>query len=407
MSSNPQPTTHNLQPPSAWIVPTVFWTYIMLLVAGFALFCSPLARPEGGKTSMSFERVTFFTSNAASLSGFQTSITPDSLPKPAQWMMLILMTAGAMLSWVVGGHLVARALRLPIGVRSIATTSGVLLLATTLIGGIVAKPGDLFPSIFRCLSALFNSGVWLGAAPGAHDRFTLTALLPLAIVGGVGITVLIELWRWPIDRRLSRHAVTTLAAIAGVYIVGGGLLLLSEWFCGAVSIANWREQLAAASALSVNTRSAGLPMELLNTLNRPTQWIAALLMLVGGGSGGAAGGLKVTTIAVLIVGIAQLFRGERPTRVFAIALAWLAAYLFLIGLTCWLLLGLVPEQSADRLLMLAISAVGNVGLSHDVLSAGGNDAYVLSAAMMAGRLLPLLVLWWLGRDTERSEFVVA
>jgi Trk-type K+ transport system membrane component len=85
----------------------------------------------------------------------------------------------------------------------------------------------------------------------------------------------------------------------------------------------------------------------------------------------------------------------------------MTAYLAIVVIGFFALLVHVPEQSADRLLMLSISAAGNVGLSHDVLSVTGSDAFVLSAVMLAGRLAPLLILYWLASTRERHEIVVA
>jgi trk system potassium uptake protein TrkH len=130
------------------------------------------------------------------------------------------------------------------------------------------------------------------------------------------------------------------------------------------------------------------------------------MMLVGAAPGGAGGGLKLTTLAVLGVGLAQVLRGRAPGRVFGIAMAWMAALATIVFATFLLLLGLVPEMPADRLLVLAISATGNVGLSHDAVSVARNGAYVLAGAMLLGRVLPLLVLWWLTRLDEPVEVAI-
>jgi Trk-type K+ transport system membrane component len=58
-----------------------------------------------------------------------------------------------------------------------------------------------------------------------------------------------------------------------------------------------------------------------------------------------------------------------------------------------------PQVPSDQLLFLSVSAAGNVGLSHDALSLVVGPLFTLSLLMIAGRALPLLVLWWTAEST--------
>ena len=396
------------RPPST-LLPYALWGYALLLVGGFILFRSPLAMPAGAETSMSAPRAAMTVVNAATLTGFQTTLSIESFRAPAQWTLLILMLAGAGLSWIVGGGLVARALRLSVTDRQLCLAAIGMIGLAAIAGAATARAGELMSTVFRAVSAVTNCGMWIGAPPGVNERSTLLVWLPLAVIGGVGATVVVELIGWPVRRTLSRHAKLVLALSAGAYLVGALLLIGAEWFSGrldAGGFSAWRSMLAVASADSLNTRSAGLPIGWLRDLSRPSQWISAGMMLVGAAPGGAGGGLKLTTLAVLAVGLAQVLRGCAPGRVFGVAMAWLAALATIVFVTFLLLLGLVPEMPADRLLVLAISATGNVGLSHDSVSVARTGAYVLAGAMLLGRVLPLLVLWWLTRLDEPVDVAI-
>ncbi|HRK30740.1 MAG TPA: hypothetical protein PLD59_06645 [Tepidisphaeraceae bacterium] len=386
------------------IILTMVVAYSLLLSLAFALFRSSLATVAGSE--MSVHRAMFFAVNAGTNTGFQTSVTVESLRPAARIASLLLMIAGALLSWIAGGWLVARAIALTVSFKQLAIYSAALLLLAVLAGGGLLVSGDRWSATFQGISAVCNGGVWIGDSPAISHQRTAMVLVPLAVLGGLGITVVIELTKL-FRRQLSNHAITTLAAIAGVYLFGVLAVLTGQWFAAAVSGDNWRDVVSHASLLSLNSRSAGLPVELLGTLDRPTQWTTAILMLVGAGSGGAGGGLKVTSLVIAFAGVIALLRDRRPARAFAIALCWIAAHLTLIAITWWLLLGMVAEQTADRLLMLAISAAGNVGLSHDVVSATGNDALILSATMLAGRLLPLAFLYWLSRVPQEDQIALA
>jgi Trk-type K+ transport system membrane component len=55
---------------------------------------------------------------------------------------------------------------------------------------------------------------------------------------------------------------------------------------------------------------------------------------------------------------------------------------------------------------VTVSALSNVGLSHDVLSMTRSSLLLVSAAMFFGRITPLLVLWWKVDTTRDAEVAV-
>ena len=71
------------------------------------------------------------------------------------------------------------------------------------------------------------------------------------------------------------------------------------------------------------------------------------------------------------------------------------------------LLGCEVELTSDRALFIAVSAVSNVGTSHEPLSMVGPGLYILSAAMVFGRFLPLAILWWTAQQADDVEIAVA
>ena len=65
-----------------------------------------------------------------------------------------------------------------------------------------------------------------------------------------------------------------------------------------------------------------------------------------------------------------------------------------------------PVTQSGRLLFLCVSAVSNVGYSHEQLSLRITTQCVLSAAMLLGRVMPLVMLWWMERTTDGTELAV-
>jgi len=176
------------------------------------------------------------------------------------------------------------------------------------------------------------------------------------------------------------------------------MLWAASYLVGLVALAflsgepQWREAVATASVQSINSRTTGLPFPMGEA--RPEHWVLMLLMAVGGVSGAAAGGIKLTTLWKILGGVRSAMRGEAPGRVFAIALTWLALYGLLVFVTVLCLLATEPGQPGDRLLFLAVSAVSNVGLAQNPVSIVKEGMFVLSTAMLLGRLVPLVILWW-------------
>jgi Trk-type K+ transport system membrane component len=118
------------------------------------------------------------------------------------------------------------------------------------------------------------------------------------------------------------------------------------------------------------------------------------LMFVGGGSASTAGGIKVTTLAVMLLAIVAEARGDRDVEAFgrriekdklrlAVAVSFIGATA--VGISSLLLLE-ITGWTLDVVLFEVISAFATVGLSTGVtpdLPEAGK--YVLSVLMFVGR----------------------
>ena len=375
----------------------LFTAYLLLGLIGYIGFRSPGAMVGGNE--MSDERALFTSMNAVTLTGFQQTVSVNQYLLPGQVMAFILTLGGALLSLIIGGLAVVRILRLPYSDGKVVVAAVVWLGVATMGGAaLLIRPGqDLFSLLMQAASAFSNSGVYIGQLSGIMDwRQTHVVLLPLAVLGGLGLPVLMELYDWALRRkRVSLHGRTVLAMTAGLYLGGFVVFALLQWPGFSFNTASetwlaWQHDLASSSAAAINARTAGLPFEHAYLFPRAMQWVLIVLMMIGSSSAGTGGGLKTTTVAELVRGPWLALRGQRVGRGFGIAAAWLGIYL-LIGFVCLLLLlWAQPQMPADRLLFITISAVSNVGMSHDPVSITGFGMDVLSATMLAGRLAPLL-----------------
>src|SRR5436190_2316698 len=84
-------------------------------------------------------------------------------------------------------------------------------------------------SFMLSASSLANSGLSFGAVPGVLNWQTHLVLLPLAILGGFGSPVLMELVAMlRMKGGLSNYSKTVLAATGWIYVVLFGLLLVLQ-----------------------------------------------------------------------------------------------------------------------------------------------------------------------------------
>jgi trk system potassium uptake protein len=390
-----------------------------LCVAWFALtaascftFRSGHVVANGNETT--WDRAIFTAVNTSTLTGFQQTMglremRVAGLIGPTLLMGLTL--AGSFLALTVGGLAASRILRMPHTASQIAWAAGTALLLSTLGGGAALAAGghNVFEALFQATTAFGNSGLWLGPpSPGTMDGATYLVLLPLVILGGLGLPVLIEIC----DRLfggppLSRHSRVVLMLAGGVYLFAFAALVLAQtpvaWGGGAFA---WRNTIASCSIAAINTRSAGLPFQSPAAFTVAGQWLLMALMLIGAAPAGTASGLKTTTLWQLARGVRDVFRGRPVPRPFGIAAVWLVAFIGVLFTGILLLATIEPQIAPDRLLFLCCSAIANVGLSHDPVSITGPGLLVLSFLMLFGRLCPLAILWWMAETTTGADVLV-
>lgn len=403
-------------PPSSWpksrkfAVAAVATWFLLTILSPFALR-SGVVVAHGNETT--YDRAIFTSISATTLTGFQQTMglremRATGLGGPV--LLMALTFAGSFMTLLVGGLAASRILRMPHSAPQIVWAAATAVLLTTLGGGaaLAASGQPVLEAIFHSTCAFANSALWLGPSPSTTDASTFLVLLPLVILGGLGLPVLIELT----DRMfggppLSRHSRVVLMLAGLVYLAGFAALVLAQtpaawnggWFA-------WRNTLASCSVAAINSRTAGIPFESPAVFTFAGQWLLMALMLIGGAPAGNASGLKTTTLWQLARGVRDVLRGRPAPRLFGIAAVWLGLFLLVLFTGILLLATTDPQIGSDRLLFLCCSALANVGLSHDPVSITGPGLIVLSLLMLAGRLGSLGVLWWMAETTPGADVLV-
>ncbi|MDD4329239.1 MAG: TrkH family potassium uptake protein [Aliarcobacter sp.] len=265
----------------------------------------------------------------------------------------------------------------------------------------------LWFGIFHSISAFNNAGfsLFTDALIGyKSDTISLVTICLLIILGGLGYFVLIEIYE---NRKFSkRFTIHTRIMIYGtiILILAGMVLFLSiEWdnpkTFGELS---FYDKILNAFFLSVNFRTAGFNSIDLSSLKDSSLFFSTLFMMIGAGQGSTAGGMKITTVAILMITVVyilkqsnqepSIFKRRIEQKVINKALAIIISSSFFVLFT---VLILVETQNFPfiKILFEVVSAFGTVGVSTgngDILSLSQQfDTFgksIIIILMIAGRL---------------------
>lgn len=399
-----------------------------LIFCGFFVFISGWGNTPGQEPGRA--KALFVVANAVTLTGFELTTNVGDYKVLGQATIFALILGGAFFSLGVGGWALTRILNMPYTdlqvVRATLFEFLLVLLGAAILMSL--RRMDWWPALFQTTSALANAGHTLGPAPAYADRLTHLILLPLAILGGLGVPVLLDISSSiKLNHKLHSHSRTVLVLTAAMYIVGLLVITGIEWtasdefqqlLTSRPAVENdpadkgdqdkamlpvLRKSLAIASTESLNNRTLGFPLGSFQLLSPASQWFVVLLMLIGGSPGSTAGGIKNTTALVLVRDSWSLWCGRPVNRLFGLAGLWTMAYLLAILVVVILLAIAQPQLPGDRMVFMAVSAVTNTGTSHAPLSMTPMALDTLSAAMLFGRFVPLMILWHAASDTMQGR----
>lgn len=261
--------------------------------------------------------------------------------------------------------------------------------------------------IFHSISAFNNAGFSLftdNMIGYRSDTVVLGVISFLIILGGLGYFVIIELHEnKKFAKRITIH---TRIVIIGtvVLILFGMIIFLSIEWNNSRSIGDFStyDKILNSFFLSVNFRTAGFNSIDLSGLKDSSLFYSTLLMMTGAGQGGTAGGMKITTVAILIIMVFFVLKqsNQEPhifKRTIEQKLINKAAAIIMFSSAYVLFITLLLVETQDypfvRILFEVVSAFNTVGVSvgdGGILSLSklfddfGKSLIIIS--MIAGRL---------------------
>ncbi|KIM11072.1 MAG: potassium transporter [Sulfuricurvum sp. PC08-66] len=265
-------------------------------------------------------------------------------------------------------------------------------------------PQALWFGLFHAISAFNNAGFSLFSdnMMGYRGDLLVNVVVPmLVILGGLGYLVLIDGYHYTRGEilRLSTHTKIVLTMSAVLILLGMFLLLSLEWEHALAGLP-WHEKVMAAWFASVNYRTSGFNSIDLSTLTDANLFFSTFFMMVGGGPGGTAGGIKVTALALVVLGVWYNLRGQTHAHIFkrsisselinkAYTVVFIAT-LYVVLSTIWL--SEIERQTFLPTLFEVCSAFGTVGLS-----TGNGGVLSFSALFSDMGKGAIILLMFLGR----------
>ncbi len=398
-----------------------------LILAGAILLSAPFASATG--QPVPFIDALFTATSAVCVTGLVVADTGTRYSLAGHIIIILLIQAGG-LGFMTMATLMALLMGKRINLRerlimqeamNQLTVAGIVRLtryivkATLLIefigGTILAArwyldfgPKGIFYGYWHAISAFCNAGFDLfgeyRSLTGYVDDLTVNLVISfLIILGGIGFTVIADIWENRRFRDLSLHSKIVIAVSAFLTVFGAAVILVFEWDNPAtLGPLSWDGKILAGYFQSVTPRTAGYNTLPIGDMGGATLFFIVLLMFIGASPGSTGGGVKTTTAGLAAAAIWAMIRGREEVEIFergiartviykAFALVFIAA-LLVVFVT--MMLTLTEQAPFLNILFEVVSAFGTVGLTTGItpqLTVSGKLWLILT--MFAGRVGPV------------------
>ncbi|RLQ95216.1 TrkH family potassium uptake protein [Falsibacillus albus] len=271
----------------------------------------------------------------------------------------------------------------------------------------------MFDSFFHAISAFNNAGFALwpdSLIRYANDPIINIVITGLFIIGGIGFTVLVDIFKKKSWSKLTLHSKLMITSTFVINILSMAAIFLLEYSnpktLGPLGMG---EKLWTSYFQAVTPRTAGFNTLDISSLNESTIFLFLILMFIGAGSASTGGGIKLTTFLVICLSVLSFLRGKEDihifrrtikarlvTKVLAITMTSIAVVVVAV-----FILNITEKAPFISVLFEVVSAFGTVGLSiglTSTLSLIGK--LVIISVMFAGKLGPLTLAYLLAKPNK-------
>ncbi|SCB74193.1 trk system potassium uptake protein TrkH [Fictibacillus enclensis] len=273
----------------------------------------------------------------------------------------------------------------------------------------------IYYSIFHTIAAYNNAG--FGLWPDNLVRYvgdpTVNLVITLLIItGGIGFTVLVDLWYSKKWKDLSLHSRIMIWSTLFVNVVSILVFYAFEYnnphTLGHLSLG---EKIWAAYFQGISPRTAGFNTIDIAGMRQDSLLFMIMLMFIGAGSASTGGGIKLTTFIVIIFAVLTFLRGKNEVTVLkrtirtgiilrALAIATISMLLVFTGV---MLLAMTEKAPFLTILFEVVSAFGTVGLTMGFtfkLTLIGK--IIIICVMFLGKIGPLTLAFSIARPDKSN-----
>ncbi|MFP4456587.1 MAG: TrkH family potassium uptake protein [Clostridia bacterium] len=276
-------------------------------------------------------------------------------------------------------------------------------------------PNALGLGMFHSVSAFCNAGFDLfgdSLVRFVNDPVINLVITSLIILGGIGFSVMMDVFYYREDKSLSLHTKIVLTSTIVLLVFGSVVFFTLEYSnpetMGQLSIGG---KALSSYFLSVTPRTAGFNTVDTGSLTTATLFIVIILMFVGASPGSTAGGVKNTTMSVIMLSVIATITNKEDTNIFgrklpkdvirrAFAIVFIAALWVMLAI---IILSITEGMEFMDVVFEVVSAFGTVGLSTGVTGAlTFIGKIVIIVTMFIGRLGPMTLAVAFARQSDRQ-----
>ncbi len=402
--------------------------FASMILIGALLLTLPVASSTG--RSIGFLNALFEATSAVCVTGLVVVDTADDLSIFGQLIIITLiqmgglgfMTMATMVFLLLGKRItlrerlviqealnefklqgVVRLTRNIIGITFLIEGIGALILALRFVPMYGWGKG-LYFSVFHAISAFCNAGFDLMGGYrnliGFTDDFIVNfTIMGLIVCGGLGFSVLLDIYRNRYFRKWSLHTKLVVCVTAVLIAVGALFFFIVEFKNSAtLGSQNWRGKVLGALFQSVTARTAGFCTVDQASLTDASKFMTIILMFIGASPAGTGGGIKTTTASVILLAVLSVIKGRHDVEVFGRRISYaivnralaITVISFTLLVSVSMVLSLLEPYPLVDVLFETASALGTVGLAtFDNSDLNDISKIFIIMTMFAGRVGPL------------------
>lgn len=413
--------------------------YIVIIILGTLLLLTPMATVTGKQTT--FLDAMFTATSATAVTGLSVVTTATHWTTFGKVVIMLLiqiggfgfMTTSTLVMLLLGKRISLRERLILAEEKNAEHLNGIirlvryvvlLTLSIEIVGALllflrflfIMPPSQaLFYGVFHSISAFNNAGFDLfgnSLEEFTGDWYTILVISGLLIVGGLGFTVISEVYRSRKFKFYSLHTKVVLL-ITGLLLAVGTIVILGLEYNNPSTLGphNWSAKLAGAFFQGTVPRTAGFNSVPIGKMTQASIFFMAILMFIGASPGSTGGGVKTTTFGTLFMVVYSLVRGHDDVVMFQRRLSSVTIYkalaVVMISLTLVIMVTMaltVTEQfSFLDLFFESVSAFATVGLSTGVTAELSPFGQILiTLTMFIGRVGPMTLALAIGEKRRQK-----